>query len=72
MIGKLSYTQVLAISKELKEQAEIISKMVEEKGVEELTDFVATVEGYSKFLETTVHMNQDADKALQDLKNHLA
>ena len=71
MIGKLKYNEVLAISAELKAQAEIISKMAQEKDLEELTDFVATVEGYSKFLETSVHMNQDADKALEELKNHL-
>lgn len=71
MIGKLSYNEVLAISAELKNQAEIISKMAKEKDLEDLTDFVATVEGYSKFLETSVHMNQDADKALAELKSQL-
>ena len=71
MIGKLSYNEIMAISAELKNQAEIILKMAKEKDLEELDDFVATVEGYSKFLETSVHMNQDADKALKELKDHL-
>ena len=71
MIGKLKYNEILAISSELKAQAEVIAKMIEGKDLEELSDFIATVEGYSKFLETSVNMNQDADKALEELKNHL-
>ena len=68
MIDKLSYDQILAISKELKTQVEIIDSLVKLKNITELNDFVATVEGYSKFLETTVEINKDADKALKDLK----
>lgn len=67
MIDKLTYDQVLAISKELKEQADIIDNLVKNKENQELIDFAATVEGYSKFLETTVEINRDADKALEDL-----
>ena len=67
MIDKLTYDQVLAISKELKQQAEIIDNLVKDKENQELIDFAATVEGYSKFLETTVEINRDADKALEDL-----
>lgn len=58
MIDKLTYDQILAISKELKNQAQIIDKLVENRNVQELKDFAATVEGYSKFLESTI------DKAL--------
>lgn len=68
MIDKLTYDQVLAISKELKEQADIIDNLVKDKENQELIDFAATVEGYSKFLETTVEINRDADKALEELK----
>ena len=67
MIDKLTYDQILTISKELREQAGIIDKLVEDKDNQELTDFAATVEGYSKFLETTVEINRDADKALEEL-----
>ena len=68
MIGKLTYDQILAISKELSVQADIIDKLVQNRNIQDLKDFAATVEGYSKFLETTVLMNKDADKALEDLK----
>ena len=68
MIDKLTYDQVLTISKELAKQSEIIDNLVKDREIQELKDFAATVEGYSKFLETTVLMNKDADKALEDLK----
>ena len=68
MIDKLTYDQILAISKELSVQADIIDKLVHNRNIQDLKDFAATVEGYSKFLETTVLMNKDADKALEDLK----
>lgn len=68
MIDKLTYDQILAISKELSFQADIIDKLVQNRNIQDLKDFAATVEGYSKFLETTVLMNKDADKALEDLK----
>ena len=69
MIDKLTYDQVLAISKELKAQSNIIEKLIENKDNQALADFAATVEGYSKFLETTVDIKRDADKALEELSN---
>jgi hypothetical protein len=71
MIDKLSYDEIMAISKDLKEQAEIISKLIENRNIQELSDFAATVEGYSKFLENTIEINKDADKALEELKSQL-
>lgn len=67
MIDKLTYDQVLAISKELSANAQIIDKIAQERNIQDLQDFSSTVEGYSKFLETIVNMNKDADNALQDL-----
>lgn len=71
MIDKLSYNEVLAISKGLKAQAEIIDRLAKDKSIQELIDFAATVEGYSKFLENTIEINKDADNALKDLKSQL-
>ena len=68
MIDKLSYEEVLSIAKGLKEQADIIDKLSKSRSIQELQDFCATVEGYTKFLENTVSINQDADKALEELK----
>ena len=67
MIDKLTYDQILVISKDLKKHVDIIAGLIENKNIPELKDFVATVEGYSKFLETTVEINKDADKALEEL-----
>lgn len=67
MIDKLKYEEVLLISKELKKQAEIIDKLAQNRNIQELNDFAATVEGYSKFLENTIEINKDADKALSEL-----
>ena len=67
MIDKLTYDQILAVAKELKDQAQIIDKLLENRTLQDLKDFVATVEGYSKFLENTVELNKDADKALSFL-----
>ena len=71
MIDKLTYDQVLTISQELKKQTEIINKLLEGKNIPELTDFTATVEGYSKYLENTIEINRDADNALQELKENI-
>ena len=71
MIDKLTYDQVLNISQELKKQVEIINKLLEDKNITELTDFTATVEGYSKYLENTIEINRDADNALKELKEQI-
>ncbi len=71
MIDKLSYDEVFDIAQELKAQAEIIDSLVKNRNIQELTDFAATVEGYTKFLENTIEINRDADDALADLKDQL-
>lgn len=71
MIDKLTYDQVLAISTELRNQAGIINKLLEGKNIPELSDFTATVEGYSKYLENTIEINRDADNALKELKDNI-
>ena len=67
MINNLTYEQVLEISKSIKDQIDIVSDLIKDLGVQELYDFVSTVEGYTKYLETTVKLNQDADLAIKDI-----
>lgn len=69
MINNLTYEEALAISKELKASADEINLLIKDKKAQELQDFVSTVEGYSKYIETTVELHMDADKALQELKD---
>lgn len=71
MIDKLTYEEVLTNSKELRKQAEIVSILASSRNIQELMDFAATVEGYSKFLENTIEINKDADAALNELKESL-
>ena len=70
MIGNLTYEQVDAIATELGSSVETIRTITKSLNIEELQDFLSTVEGYSKYLKTTIEMNKDADKALQDLNNN--
>ena len=71
MIDKLSYDDVLAISKELKKESDIIKELASKRNLKEIEDFASTVDGYSKFLENTVSINKDADEALKQLKEQL-
>ena len=67
MIDKLSYGDVLAISNELRKESEIIKELASKRDIKEIIEFASAVEGYSKFLENTVHINRDADEALTGL-----
>ena len=71
MIDKLTYDEVMNISQDLKNQIIVVDKIVRERGIEDLADFIATVEGYSKYLENTVEINKDADKAQSALKSQI-
>lgn len=68
MINNLTYEQILEISKGIKKEVDTVSDLIKDLGVQELYDFVSTVEGYTKYLETTVKLNQDADLAIKDIK----
>lgn len=67
MIEGITYEEMLNISKELSTSAETISEVIKDKDFPEISDFVSTVEGYSKYLTTTVELYQDVDKALNYL-----
>ena len=69
MIDKLSYDEITNISNGLKQEVEVLNNLMKDKDAADLKDFIATVEGYSKFLETSVEINKDADKAIQALKS---
>ncbi len=69
MIGNLTYDQIEGIAKELENATLFVKSYIKDKNIVELEDFLSTVEGYSKFLMTTIELNKDADKELQELKN---
>lgn len=69
MIGTLTYEQVENIAKDLENATTTINSIIKDLNIEELEDFLSTVERYSKYLQTTVNLNKDADQALEELKN---
>lgn len=69
MIGSMTYDQVEEVAKELENATKTIETIIKNQNIQELEDFLSTVEGYSKYLRTTIELNKDADKALEDLKS---
>lgn len=67
MIGALSYEEVLKVKEELLASCDSLRDILKDKNIQEMDEFVSTVDGYSKYLETTVSLYQDADKALMEL-----
>ncbi len=67
MIDRLTYEQVLNVAKALRTEAEAVEEVAKAREIQEIVDFAASVESYAKFLENTVELNKDADKALEDL-----
>ena len=69
MIGTMTDDQVEEIAKELESATITADKITKNLNIEELEDFISTVEGYSKYLRTIIEMNKDADKALTALQS---
>ena len=69
MIGNMTYEQVEILAKELESSTTIVENITKNLNIEELEDFVSTVEGYYKYLNTIIEMNKDADKAFETLKS---
>ncbi len=67
MIDRLTYEQVLNVAKALRTEAEAVEEVAKAREIQDIVDFAASVESYAKFLENTVELNKDADKALEDL-----
>ena len=67
MIENITYDEILKISNEISKSAEKLSKVLDRNNIKDLNDFISTVEGYSKYLNTTVELYKEADIALTDL-----
>lgn len=70
MIGKLTYDQVLEVAGQLKICHDTIENLIKDKSAEDLKNFVSIVDRYVKYLETTIELYKDADKAISNLTNH--
>lgn len=67
MIEKISYEELINISNQLESSAKAIEEITNKENINELSDFISTVEGYSKYLTTTVELYQEADDAISSL-----
>lgn len=67
MIDKLTYDQVLDFAQKIREQNEVIKRLLKGRDVEAVVDFTDVVESYCKFLEGTVDLNQAADDAIKEI-----
>lgn len=68
MIDNIKYEEMENISKELSNNIDIIRAIIKDDEFRDINDFIATVDGYAKYLDTTVKLYKDADIALADLK----
>lgn len=68
MIDNITYEEMENISKELSNNIDIIRTIIKDDDFKEINDFIATVDGYAKYLNSTVKLYQDADSAIIDLK----
>ncbi len=71
MIEGLKYEEITKIANDLKALVNKLETIVTNDGPQDIKDFISTVEGYSKYLETIVEINKNADLALSELKNRL-
>lgn len=67
MIDRLTYDQVLNVAAAIRTEANAVEEVARAREIQDIVDFADAVESYAKFLENTVELNKDADKALEDL-----
>ena len=67
MIDKFTYDQLEEIIKDMKAQEKIIRDLLVGRSAPDISDFIEKVDVYNKFLENTIELNRDADKAIADL-----
>ncbi len=67
MIEEKDYDEIIKISKDIETSAKVINDILKKNSIDDLNDFISTVEGYSKYLNTNIELNKDADVALKDL-----
>ena len=67
MINEMTNDEILAASQELKNCCQVIRNLISNKKVQDLEDFVASVDMYTKYLDNTIELIVAADKALQGL-----
>lgn len=67
MINEMTNEEILAASQELKNCCQVIRRLIENRDVQDLEDFVASVDMYTKYLDNTIELIVAADLALKKL-----
>lgn len=67
MIDNIKYEDLLSIAKELENCCNIIKRLLKDKELPELEDFVSSVDIYYKYIENTVELNKVADSVLKNI-----
>lgn len=67
MINEMTYDEILKASQDMKNSCRIITKLIENKNLPDLEDFVGSVDNYTKYLDSTIELMIAADKALKEL-----
>ena len=67
MIGQLTYDEIQGCIETLKVSNATVNALIQNKESYELENFVSIVDRYIKYLETTLELYKDADKALAKL-----
>ena len=67
MLGTLSYEEMIELSKSLSESSKSIRTIIENYGddLSNVIEFCDSIDSYSKFIDSNVSLNKDADQALQ-------
>ena len=71
MIEKIEYKDMLTYSKELKENANVVASLIDNKDFPELQNFVEDIRKYATYLESIVKLHKSADDAIASLKDQV-
>ena len=67
MINEMTYEEILRASQDMKNSCRVITKLIRNKNLPDLEDFVDSVDNYTKYLDSTIELMIAADKALKEL-----
>ncbi len=67
MLGSLKYEELLELSNSISTSSKNIRTIIEKYGgdLSEVLNFCDSLDSYSKFIDSSINLNKDADQALQ-------
>ncbi|MDD5888105.1 MAG: hypothetical protein PUC82_01280 [bacterium] len=67
MINEMTYDEILAASNDMKKSCQVITRLIQNRNLPDLENFVESVDNYTKYLDSTIELMVAADKALKGL-----